>query len=78
MARPARPPITQLGEEIRRRRGATPLTEMAHALGVSHPHLSRVEHGKSAPGLGLVLVLARWLGWSPERGAEAARARVVG
>jgi transcriptional regulator with XRE-family HTH domain len=54
----------RVGRRIRTQRQALKLTqqELAHELGVTHQHVSRIEGEQAAPSLELVVKLSRRLG----------------
>lgn len=53
--------------DVRRRRGALHLRELAASIGVSASTLSRVENEHKAPDLRTFAALCRWLGTDPGR-----------
>jgi transcriptional regulator with XRE-family HTH domain len=61
-------PHPQLGRRIRERRTSLELTQeqLAHELGVTHQHISRIEGGHAVPSLELLVELARHLGVSTD------------
>jgi DNA-binding XRE family transcriptional regulator len=73
MPSPPAIPLTSLGAELQRRRGSRDARELAAEIGISRAAYYRLERGSHEPTLDTALALARWLGWTVERVAEAAK-----
>lgn len=78
MGRPANPPKTLLGSEIRaeRARRGSGQVVAAEEIGIPRATLAVAERGSHPPSLDTAVALARWLGWTVERVIEAARTPV--
>lgn len=62
------PTYVEVATRVRARRAVLELTqdELAHELGVTHQHISRIEGGHAAPSLELLIGLSRRLGVSAD------------
>lgn len=80
MPRPRTGEPTQLGAELRRRRGDRALADVAEEIGFTHTTLSRIERGARLPSTSTARKLARWLGWTVGQVFDAAEtpANMVG
>jgi transcriptional regulator with XRE-family HTH domain len=76
----AQAPSTRVGGRARARREALKLTqdELAHELGVTHQHVSRIESDQAAPSLDLLVKLSHRLGVTPYAAISAPTRRGPG
>lgn len=77
MSRLPNPPVTALGVELRRHRGARSQADAAAEARLPPGTLARIERGTHTPSLETARLLATWLGWTVEEVAAAAEAPVA-